>query len=71
MKTVLINVTKEDIADGIPRSCRRKLRTSVSVDNFIGTRMFTVKTPRKALSFITRFDDFKPVKPFRFKLTIP
>lgn len=77
---VTIEVTQEDIDKGIeasPESCaiaRAVKRTmgdhpsvhSTEIDVTINKKLYNYDLPKKAQTFIEKFDDYKVVKPFSF-----
>ncbi len=82
MKTIRVNITKQDIENGVPGTtdscpvalaCRRKLkRFAVRVGTFnVWLNGLVRVLPRKAVTFIVRFDQRKSVKPFSFMLKVP
>lgn len=85
MKTYKIRVTKADIKKGKPQegdacpvflAIRRKIDTveTVNADDITfrdGNGYRAIATPYKPRKWITRFDDFKPVRPFSFTLNVP
>jgi hypothetical protein len=79
MKTITVNVTKWHISRGKqsePNSCPIALAVKKYGMTDVGTTSITCKgkeitMPKKAQSFVDRFDYDKPVKPFSFKLKIP
>lgn len=80
VKEITINVTERDIAKGyagsssscpIAFAARRALKGPVSV----GTNSLTdgrsrIYLPHAAVLFIYRFDRYRPVEPFEFKVAV-
>lgn len=80
----MVNVTAKDIKNGCPQradSCpitlavKRLLKTDNDVETSDVIEVFGksggsefYRVPKKATNFILRFDEGKPVKPFKFRL---
>lgn len=80
-----IFVTKEDIKNGLKKSCeccpiarsvKRRLKQGVKIEVgvtrlFLTELLYSAPLSINAREFLLNFDDEKKVKPFRFQLNLP